>query len=69
MQAIKKSIYELKQALRSWNIYFNEIIKQFDFIKNKDENCVYKKVSGSEVVFLIWYVNNILLIENDIYLL
>jgi hypothetical protein len=31
-----------------------------------DENCVYKKVSGSEVVFLIWYI---LLIENDIYLL
>jgi hypothetical protein len=27
---LQKSIYELKQASRSWNICFDEIIKQFD---------------------------------------
>ena len=41
-------------------------VKEFDFIKNKDELCVYKKTSGSAVVFLILYVDDILLIENDI---
>ena len=35
-------------------------------MKNKDEPCVYKKVSGSKVVFLILYVDDILLIGNDI---
>jgi hypothetical protein len=34
-----------------------------------DEPYVYKKVSGSEVIFLILYVDDILLIGNDISLL
>ena len=42
------------------------IVKEFDFIKNKDEPCVYKKTSGSTVLFLVLYVDDILLIENDI---
>lgn len=49
-----------------WNIYFDEIIKGFSFLKNEDEPCVCKMVSGSAVVFLIPYVDDILLIENDI---
>ena len=36
------------------------------FIKNMDEPCVYKKTSGSAIVFLILYVDDILLIENNI---
>ena len=63
---LQKSIYGLKQASRSWNIRFDEIIKMFGFIKNEDEPCVYKKISGSIVVFLILYVDDILLIGNDI---
>ena len=35
-------------------------------MKNKDEPCVYKKVSGSAIVFLVLYVDDILLIGNDI---
>jgi hypothetical protein len=38
----------------------------FGFIKNIEESCVCKKVSGSAVVFLVLYVDDILLIENDI---
>jgi hypothetical protein len=45
------------------------MVKQFDFIKNMDERCVYKKVSRSEVVSLIIYVDDILLIRNDVSLL
>ena len=63
---LKKSIYELKQASRSWNIHFDETVKLFDFIKNIDESYVYKKTSESAIIFLILYVDNILLIENDI---
>ncbi|PKI50107.1 hypothetical protein CRG98_029503 [Punica granatum] len=42
-------------------------VKEFGFIKNEDESCVYKKVSGSAVIFLVLYVDDILLIENDIH--
>ena len=63
---LQKSIYGLKQASRSWNLRFDEAVKEFGFIKNEDEPCVYKKVSGSAIVFLVLYVDDILLIENDI---
>ena len=61
-----KSIYGLKQASRSWNIHFDEVVKGFGFIKNGEEACVYKKESGRSVAFLILYVDDILLIGNDI---
>ena len=63
---LQRSIYGLKQASWSWNIRFNDAIKEFGFIKNEDEPYVYKKVSGSMIIFLVLYVNDILLIENDI---
>jgi hypothetical protein len=56
----------LKQASRSWNIRFDEVVKGFGFIKNEDEPCVYKKASGSALVFLVLYEDDILLIGNDI---
>ena len=63
---LQKSIYGLKQASRSWNLIFNNAIKEFGFIRNEDEPCVYKKASGSIISFLILYVDDILIIENDI---
>ena len=56
----------MKQASRSWNLCFDEAIKVFGFIKNEDEPYVYKKVSGSAIVFLVLYVDDILLIGNNI---
>ena len=63
---LQRSIYRLKQTSRSWNLRFDEVVKDFGFIKNEDEPCVYKKVSGSAIVFLVLYVDDILLIGNDI---
>jgi hypothetical protein len=63
---LQKSIYVLKQASRSWNLCFDEVVKKFGFIKNVEDPCVYKKVSGSAVIFLVLYVDDILLIGNDI---
>ena len=40
--------------------------KSLDSSKNKDEPCVYKKISGSAIVFLVLYIDDILLIGNDI---
>ncbi|KAK8656739.1 hypothetical protein V6N13_098677 [Hibiscus sabdariffa] len=63
---LQRSIYGLKQASQSWNLHFNDAIKEFGFIRNEDEPCVYKKFSGSIVSFLILYVDDILIIGNDI---
>ena len=63
---LQRSIYGLKQASRSWNIHFNKTIEKFEFVKCEEEPCVYKKVSGSAIIFLVLYVDDILLIGNDI---
>ena len=63
---LQRSIYGLKQASRSWNLRFDEAVKEFGFIRNPDEPCIYKKSSGSNRVFLVLYVDNILIIGNDI---
>ena len=45
------------------------MIKIFDFIKNEEEPYVYKKISESAIIFLVLYVDDILLIENNILML
>src|SRR3954451_3437366 len=55
--------------LWSWNQRFDKVIKNFGFIQNYKEVCIYKKVSGSSIAFLVLYVDDILLIGNDIELL
>ncbi|GJT72270.1 retrotransposon protein, putative, ty1-copia subclass [Tanacetum coccineum] len=42
---LQRSIYGLKQALRSWNKRFDEEIKKFGFAQNLDEPSVYQKAS------------------------
>ena len=56
----------MNQASQSWNIHFDEVVKEFGFIKNEEEVCVYKKESEGSVTFLILYVDDILLIGNNI---
>ncbi|KAL0401832.1 UNVERIFIED_CONTAM: Retrovirus-related Pol polyprotein from transposon RE2 [Sesamum latifolium] len=66
---LQRSVYGLKQASRSLNIYFDEVIWGYDFIKNESDPYVYKKISGSSVVYLVLYVDNILLMGNDVKML
>ena len=66
MCKLQRSINGLVQASRSWNIHFDEVIKAYGFMHTYDEACIYKKVSGSSVAILILYVDDILLIGNDI---
>ena len=66
MYKLNRSIYGLKQASRSWNHHFDEAICSYGFIKNEDEPCVYKKVSRSQLTFLVLYMDDNLLIGNDV---
>ena len=63
---LQKSIYRLQLASRSWNIKFDQSVKSFRFLQSPDEPCVYKKCSSNVVVFLVLYVDAILLIKNDV---
>ena len=63
---LRKSIYGLKQASRSWNIRFDEEVKLLGFAQSELDSCLYKKFSGSSVTFLLLYVDDILLVGNDV---
>ena len=63
---LQRSIYGLKQASRSWNMRFDDAIRSYEFINNEDKSSVYKKISGSIIIFVVIYVDDILLIGNDI---
>ena len=47
-------------------MHFDKVIKMYGFIKNREESCIYKWVNSPVVIFLVLYVDDILLIENDI---
>nr|GEV56681.1 hypothetical protein [Tanacetum cinerariifolium] len=51
---LQKAIYELKQASHGWNLCFHEKVTQFGFSRSEDTSCVYVKVNGSVVVFVIY---------------
>ena len=63
---LQRSIYGLKQASQSWNMYFDKVIKMYDFVKNGEEPCIYKWANSSIVIFFGLYMDDILLMGNDI---
>ena len=44
---------DLSSFSRSWNLCLYDEIRKSDFIKNKEEACVFRKGSGSIIIFLV----------------
>ena len=66
---LQKSIYGLKQASRQWYLKFDETIRKFGFKENEEDNCIYAKFRSGKFIFLILYVDDILLASSDVGLL
>jgi hypothetical protein len=66
---LRKSIYGLKHASRQWKIKFDETIKKFGFKANIEDNCVYVKFNKGKFIFLVLYVDDILLASNHVRLI
>jgi hypothetical protein len=62
---LKRSIYGLKQASRQWYLKFDEIVTSCGVKENIGDQCIYLKASGSRYIFLVPYVDDILLAENN----
>ncbi|GJW68676.1 retrotransposon protein, putative, ty1-copia subclass [Tanacetum coccineum] len=62
-------IYGLKQESRSWNKRFDVEIKKIGFTQNPDDPYVYLKASRSIVAFLVLYVDDILVMGNNVTML
>jgi hypothetical protein len=66
---LTKSIYELKQASRQWYLKFDETITKFGFKENEADYCIYAKFKNEKFIFLILYVDDILLASSVVHLL
>jgi hypothetical protein len=44
---------------------FHSVISSFGFVENIMDQCIYQKVNGSKICFLVLYVDDILLTTND----
>eukprot|EP00253_Pinus_taeda_P003374 PITA_03374 len=62
---LKKSLYGLKQSPRMWYQKFDTFIRGLGFTINKADHCVYFKLIGDRVIFLVLYVDDMLLVGND----
>ena len=63
---LNKFIYGLKQAFHEWYHKFHQVITSNSFEVNLVEDCVYHKFSRSKFIFLILYVDDILLASSNI---
>ncbi|KAI5314256.1 hypothetical protein L3X38_043432 [Prunus dulcis] len=66
---LNKSIYGLIQASRQGYLKFDEVVTSFGFIENILDDCIYLKVDKSRFIFLVLYVDDILLASSDFQLL
>ena len=63
---LNKSINGLKQASQQWYLKFHKAISFFGFEENVMDNCIYHKVSGSKICYLVLYMDDMLLDINDL---
>jgi hypothetical protein len=66
---LTKSIYGLKRASRQWYLKFDETIRKFRFKENEEDNCIYAKFKNEKVIFIVLYVDDILLASSNVHLL
>lgn len=62
---LKKSIYGLKQAAKSWNDEIHRFLTRHSFERSKNDPCLYTKVQDSELVYLLIYVDDILIVAKS----
>ena len=61
---LKKSLYGLKQSPRMWYQKFDTYIRGLGFTRSKEDHCVYFKLIGDHFIYLVLYVDDMLLIGN-----
>ncbi|CAM8972365.1 unnamed protein product [Rhodiola kirilowii] len=63
---LMKSIYDLKQSPRQWNIKFNSCMLVLGFMRSKFDACLYLKRPKPELnVYLLLCVDDILIMSNS----
>jgi hypothetical protein len=62
---LKRYLYSLKQFPRMWYHKFDTYILSFGLVKRKVYHCVYSKEEGGYFIYVALYVDDMLLIGNN----
>ena len=63
---LKKSLYGLKQAPRQWYWKFNSFMIDQGYHKTQVDHCVFvKKCEGGDLLILLHYVDDMLIVGRD----
>eukprot|EP00253_Pinus_taeda_P035204 PITA_35204 len=62
---LKKSLYGLKKSPRMWYQKFDTLKRGLGFTRSKAYHCVYFKLTGDRVIYLVLYMDDMLLVGND----
>jgi hypothetical protein len=65
VRKLKKSLYGLKQLPRMWYQKFDTYMLGLGFKRSKEDHCVYFKLIGDHLIYLLLYVDDMLLIGNN----
>lgn len=63
---LRKSLYGLKQAGRAWFEKINAALVNMDFTPLDPDHCVYVRHQGDEVLYIVLYVDDLLLIGSSL---
>ncbi len=62
---LKKSLYRLKQAQKIWHELLASVVIGLGFTKLQNAKCAYLKGSGDDTVYLLSYVDDMLIISKN----
>jgi hypothetical protein len=63
---IKKSLHGLKQSPRMWYQTFETYILGLGVLRSRDDHYVYSKQVGNHFIYVVFYVDDMLLVGNNI---
>ena len=62
---LKKALYDLKQAARSWNLKINESLSTLGFHQSMVDKCLYKQMRNNNTTYVIVNVDDLLILGED----
>lgn len=62
---LKRTLYGLKQAPMEWNKRFDDCVKGLGSKQCMTDKCIYVKIFGDKIIYLLLYVDDFLISCND----
>ena len=66
---LKKALYGLRQAPRTWNIKLNQILRRLKFVRCSKEPSLYRREENGELLVVVVYVDDLLVTGSSLELI